>query len=82
MTTVKCQKAGQNIISLTVSPLACQGCGGEIKIVRDERGRIIQVIAPVIEGGFWSYPRKASAGFDCPATTADPEASDLVKPLA
>ena len=76
MAKYKCQKARQAITSVSGSPLACSACDGEIVVEGN------QIIAPTIRGGFWSYPRKATAGFDCPATVANPTGSNLVEVIS
>lgn len=72
----KCKKAGQQTKSVSGQPLACQGCDG---IITKEENR---VIAPTIRGGFWSYPRVASAGFNCPCTIERLETSELVEEIS
>jgi hypothetical protein len=76
MTKYRCQKAGQPVKSLSGSPLACGGCDGEITLEGN------QVTAPAVKGGLWSYPRKAVAGFDCPATITSTASSELVEVIA
>lgn len=73
MPKYKCNNAHQIIKTVTGSPLACRGCDGVI--IKEGN----QLIAPTIRGGFWSFPRTASAGFNCPCTIADPASSELVE---
>ena len=70
-----CSKRGQNIKSVTGQQLACLGCDGVMTVEGSH------VTSPSIKGGFWSFPRKATAGFDCPVTIADPSGSELVEEM-
>jgi len=69
---LKCTKAGKDVEDASGMKALCISCTG--RIVVEGNNVKLQTSAD----GFRPLPKAGSHGFDCPATVADPQSSDLV----
>jgi len=76
---LRCKMKGKKVVDKSDSNIeyACRFCNGEIEV--EKKGdRVVFKKIPTINY-MVSYPREEDVGFNCPATLANPEESNLVK---
>ena len=74
---LKCKMAGKKVTAVydKERDFACQDCEGIIEIIEINGSRFLNCKINT----YISPPRKDQTGFDCPATLAKPEESNLVE---
>jgi len=74
---LRCKMAGKRVTAVydRNQDFACENCEGIIEIIEINGSRFLNCKINT----YISPPRKDQTGFDCPATLARPEESDLVE---